>query len=335
MHHSHPSHCPKISVVMPVYNVERYVAQAIESVLAQTLDDWELIIVDDGGSDASLDICRSYDDPRIRIISQSNRGLAGARNTGIYHARAPFIALLDADDLYHRDKLLLHYVHLRASQDIGVSYSGSRLIDPEGKPMAVAMKPRLTNITAGYILRRNPVGNGSAAVLRKSCINRVAFTHPANKNRICWFDEDFRQSEDVEFWVRLATVGGVTFEGIEGELTDYRIGAVALSANIINQYLSWERMISKAEGFAPDLVAQHGRSARAFQLRYLSRRALQLGHTRFSAFLLWSAFRAAPVVLLTEPVKTGMTGAAIGLANLLGPDRFRRVAQPFLKGAVS
>jgi glycosyltransferase involved in cell wall biosynthesis len=79
---------------MPVYNVERYVGEAVQSVLAQSFADFELLIVDDGGSDGSMAICRSFDDPRIRIVSQANRGLAGARNTGILAARGEFIALL-------------------------------------------------------------------------------------------------------------------------------------------------------------------------------------------------------------------------------------------------
>ena len=95
---------PRISVIMPVYDVERYVAAAIQSVLDQSFKDFELIIIDDGGSDSSLAICRGFVDPRIRIISQSNRGLAGARNTGIMQARGAYIALLDSDDLWARDK---------------------------------------------------------------------------------------------------------------------------------------------------------------------------------------------------------------------------------------
>ena len=95
---------PKISVIMPVYNVEKFVARSIESVLRQTHADFELILVDDGGNDQSLAICRNFKDPRIRIISQVNRGLAGARNTGIRNANGQYIALIDSDDLWHEEK---------------------------------------------------------------------------------------------------------------------------------------------------------------------------------------------------------------------------------------
>ena len=324
---------PKISVIMPVYNVEAYVSEAIDSVLAQTLPDFELIIVDDGGSDGSVDICKSYNDPRIRIISQTNRGLPGARNTGIAHARAPYIALLDSDDRYHPDKLLMHYVHLRTSHHIGVSYAGSDLIDNNGAKLAIAMKPKLTDIDSAHILKRNPVGNGSAAVLRKSTIDAAAFPHPDEPDRICWFDESFRQSEDIEFWVRLSAAHNIQFEGIAGQLTDYRIVSGALSANIVNQFVSWEKMLRKASQFAPDLITRHGQAARAYQLRYLARRALQMGEITFARNLMRRAFIASPRMVFTEPAKTFITACAVAIGSVIGARNFRILVKPYLKKA--
>ncbi|MEO0591507.1 MAG: glycosyltransferase family A protein, partial [Pseudomonadota bacterium] len=114
---------PMISVVMPIYNVEAFVGEAVQSVLNQTFEDFELICVDDGGSDRSIDVVREFNDPRIRLVHQVNRGLAGARNSGIAHALGEFVALLDSDDIWHRDKLMLHFIHLRANPHIGVSYA--------------------------------------------------------------------------------------------------------------------------------------------------------------------------------------------------------------------
>ncbi|MEM9310334.1 MAG: glycosyltransferase family A protein, partial [Pseudomonadota bacterium] len=195
---------PIISVVMPIYNVEAFVGAAVQSVLDQTFKGFELICVDDGGSDRSIDIVREYDDPRIRIVHQANRGLAGARNSGIAHARGEFVALLDSDDVWHPDKLMLHFIHLRANPHVGVSYAGSRLIDAKGEPLSVSMQPKIGEVTARDIICRNPVGNGSAAVLRKSELDKAAFMHPTTVGRKCWFDEEFRQSEDIEMWARLA-----------------------------------------------------------------------------------------------------------------------------------
>src|SRR5579883_1725222 len=99
----------RVSVVIPTYNGEKYLAQTIESVLAQTLRDWELIIVDDGSQDNSPGIACDYarEEPRIRVVRQSNQGIAGARNRGLAESRpdAEFVAYLDHDDLWMPDAL--------------------------------------------------------------------------------------------------------------------------------------------------------------------------------------------------------------------------------------
>ncbi len=325
---------PAVSVVMPVYDVERFVAAAIASVLQQSFLDFELIIVDDGGSDDSLAICRSFDDPRIRIIGQANRGLAGARNTGIAAARGRFIALLDSDDLWDRNKLLFHVIHLRANPQVDVSYAGSRMIDAAGNVLSVAMRPRLTAVTPAQVLLRNPVGNGSAAVIRRAALDRVATPHPREPARTCWFDEDFRQSEDIELWLRMAAGHGCRFEGIAGLLTDYRIVGGGLSANIARQYESWERAIGKAEAYAPRFIARHRARAVGYQLRYLARRAVQLGDGPFAWSLIRQALASAPAILFAEPRKTGITIAAAIAARLLPPARFRALSARRLGNAV-
>lgn len=324
---------PTISVVMPIYHVEKFVGEAVQSVLDQTYANFELICVDDGGSDRSMDIVRAFDDPRIRIICQANRGLAGARNSGIAAARGEFVALLDSDDIWHRDKLMLHFIHLRANPDVGVSYAGSRMIDARGEPLSVAMQPKIGRITARDIICRNPVGNGSAPVLRKSELDKAAFMHPAQNGRRCWFDEQFRQSEDIEMWIRLAVMHKVTFAGIGGLLTDYRILAGALSANVVKQYLSWTKMLRKLRGYAPEFVAAHGETARAYQLRYLARRAVQLGNAELARDLLSKAIGLQPAILVEEPRKTAITAMAIVAARLLGQERFALLMRPYLKGA--
>lgn len=324
---------PKISVVMPIYNVEAFVGDAVRSVLDQSFTDFELICVDDGGTDNSMDIVREFSDERIRIVCQANRGLAGARNSGIAHARGEFIALLDSDDVWHRDKLQLHYIHLTASPHIGVSYAGSRMIDREGKVLSVAMRPKLGQVTPRDIICRNPVGNGSAPVLRKSALEKAAFMHPATVGRKCWFDEDFRQSEDIELWTRLAVKHGVRFAGIDGLLTDYRIIPGALSANVVKQYLSWTKMLRKLRSYAPEFVEEHGDTARAYQLRYLARRSLQLGNFELARDFLRKAVGLKPRIIAEEPRKTAVTAAAIMAASLLGKDRFVAVMRPYLRNA--
>lgn len=324
---------PKISVVMPIYNVEAFVGQAVRSVLDQSFADFELICVDDGGTDNSMDIVREFADERIRIVCQRNLGLAGARNSGIAHARGELIALLDSDDVWHRDKLQLHYIHLTANPHIGVSYAGSRLIDRESNVLSIAMRPSIGEVTARHILCRNPVGNGSAPVLRKTALDKAGFMHPAMVGRKCWFDEEFRQSEDIELWTRLSVKHGVRFAGIDGLLTDYRIIPGALSANVVKQYLSWTKMLRKLKSYAPEFVEEHGETARAYQLRYLARRSLQLGNTELARDFLRKAIGRKPQIVAEEPKKTAVTAAAIMAASVLGKDRFSLMMRPYLREA--
>src|SRR5947207_6163834 len=92
---------PRISVVLPVFNREQRVAQAIDSVLAQDFEDFELIVVDDASTDRTAEVARGYDDPRIRVVGQKrNRGSNAARNAGIKAAKAPLIAFLDSDGIF-------------------------------------------------------------------------------------------------------------------------------------------------------------------------------------------------------------------------------------------
>ncbi len=324
---------PTISVVMPIYNVEDYVAEAVQSVLDQSFDDFELICVDDGGPDRSMQIVREFSDPRIRIVCQTNRGLAGARNTGIANAKGQFVALLDSDDRWHKDKLMLHFIHLTANPGVGVSYAGSRFMDANGEILAVSMHPKIGRVSSSDIINRNPIGNGSAPVLRKSALDRALFPHPTDVGRNCWFDESFRQSEDIELWIRLAVQHGVAFEGIGGQLTDYRIIAGALSANVVKQYLSWNRMLRKLASYAPQFVDKYGDKARAYQLRYLARRSLQLGNFVLALDFLKRALALKPQILLEEPRKSTVTGGAILAGLVLGKERFFALARPCMKGA--
>lgn len=322
----------RVSVVMPAFNVERFIGEAIQSVLSQTFGDFELIIVDDGSTDRTAEIIASFDDPRIRTLFQANRGLAGARNSGIAMARGTHVALLDSDDRWHPDKLALHVIHLENNPELGVSFSASRFIDEGGSPLRLAQRPRLDAIDAATIFCRNPVGNGSAPVLRRSALMRAAFAHPTEFNRTCWFDEALRQSEDIELWLRLALVHKVRFAGLAPALTDYRLQKGGLSASIVRQFASWQQVVDRVRGYAPEFAAAHEPRARAYQLRYLARRAVQLGDAGLALQLMREGVGASMAPFVEEPVKSLVTlGAAIA-ERQMGPQRFAALATRLVGG---
>ncbi|MFO1060330.1 MAG: glycosyltransferase family 2 protein [Dongiaceae bacterium] len=312
---------PRVSVVMPVYNVERYVATAIRSVLAQSFADLELIVVDDGGSDGSVAICRAFADPRIRIVAQANRGLAGARNTGIAAARGDYVALLDADDGWLPEKLALHVANLDAHPTVGVSYDGAILIDEQDRPLGIVQAPVDGPVDARLVFTGRVVKNGSVPVMRRAVFDDIA-RRPPGADRTWYFDESLRRSEDVECWTRIALTTGWGFRGVGRNLTLYRINAGGLSADVTRQLESWEQVCATVASYAPGFIAMHGDEARARELRYLARRAVTSRDRRAALPLLASALRLRPVLLLEEPGKTLATGAAALLQRLLPPDLF-------------
>lgn len=317
---------PSVSVVMPVYNVERFVVQAVRSVLEQSFQDFELIIVDDGGSDGSIALCEALADHRTRIMHQVNRGLAGARNAGIAAARGEFVALLDSDDAWTADKLARHIAALRANPSAGASYAGAVLIDEAGRPLGIQQRPRLGRVNARHVFCGQVIQNGSIPVFRRSALEDAAL-RSAGTDRVWYFDESLRRSEDVECWTRIALTTKWGFVGIPGAFTLYRINHGGLSADVIRQLASWECVAEKVTAYAPEFMALHGAEARARELRYLARRCFQIRDRGLGLGFATESMRTWPQLLLREPMKTLTTFGACALMRLLPEQPFNTLAR--------
>ena len=192
----------RVSTVIPCYNGEAYIADAVRSVLNQTYRDLEVIVVDDRSSDGSKDIVRSIGDPRVRLVEHDvNRGIAAARNTGIRHAQGEYIAFLDQDDFWHPEKLRKQVAVLDGDTtgEIGLVFTGREILSG-GKKYRVRRDRRFPkpietalrrDILAAF-LRRNFVWLVSVLV-RRRCFDDVGF-----------FSESITSGvDDVEFCVRL------------------------------------------------------------------------------------------------------------------------------------
>jgi len=310
---------PLVSIVVPAYNVARTLAETLDALLAQTFTDLEVIVVNDGSTDETLSIAEGYAaDPRMRIITQRNRGLAGARNTGIAAAKGAYIGFCDSDDIWEAWKLDAHVQHLNSAPQVGVSYAGSSLINDDGGFLSRSQEPRLCNVDAAHILKRNPVGNGSAPVIRKEVFEAIAYTPEFETERPWYFDENFRQSEDIECWMRIALTTDWMFEGVEGLLTRYRINSNGLSSATDRQLAAWETMVRKLTPLAPDFFAQNAHVARAYQLRYLARRAVSDRKGTHALELFRAACAQSCRMWIEEPAKTVTTFVAAVALHLGG-----------------
>lgn len=324
MPHLISSTAPRVSIVVPAYNAAETLAETLASLLAQTFQDFELLVIDDGSSDRTPAIARSFGDRRLRLIQQPNRGLAGARNSGIHHARGEYIGFCDADDLWRPEKLAAHVRHLETRPNVGISFSGSELIDSESQATGLAQRPRLTGITAAHVFKRNPIGNGSAPVIRRAALDAIAFRPAQETARDWWFDESFRQSEDIECWLRMMLTTDWEIEGLRGLLTRYRVAPGGLSAGITRQFAFWERMVEKLTPLAPEFFARETPVARAYQNRYLARRAVSAGNGAEAVNRMRASLACSKRPLLEEPVKTVTTLGATMVLAMAGPAAINR-----------
>ncbi|MFO8039016.1 MAG: glycosyltransferase [Sodalinema sp.] len=186
---------PRVSMIILVYNGGRFLGEAIASVLAQTYTDWELIIVDDGSTEAIEPVIAPYGS-RLRYIRQENQGVAVARNRGLEVARGEFIAFLDQDDWFEPDKLGVQVAALQESPHLGMVHSGWFVVDAAGARLST-VNPRegIPELDLAAWLLWKPVFLG-AMLFRRSCFEGVE-----------GFDATFEQAPDVDLVLRLALTG--------------------------------------------------------------------------------------------------------------------------------
>ncbi len=126
-----------LSIIIPSYNHEKYIGEAIQSVLNQKYKNWELIIVDDGSKDHSIEVIKRFSDSRIRLISQENRGAHNAINRGLYEAKGEYLAILNSDDVYEADRFGIMISEMEEDSELGFVCSYIRVIDSQGKDLGV------------------------------------------------------------------------------------------------------------------------------------------------------------------------------------------------------
>lgn len=207
-----------VSIITPLYNGEKYVAQTIESVLAQTYTDWEMIVVNDGSKDRSEEIVQAYaeKDPRIKLFSQPNGGSASARNNGIRRAAGQYIALLDADDLWEPFFLEAQLALMKEKNAILV-YGSHKRIDENGqeclKPFIVPEK-----VTYKDLLKTCSI----------SCLTALYDTSQYGK---MYLNEALRSLRDDHlFWLSILKKAGVAY-GNQRIIASYRILGSSVSRN--------------------------------------------------------------------------------------------------------
>lgn len=207
---------PKVSVLMPAFNASRYIKEAIDSILAQTFTDFELIILNDGSRDDTVSLVKSYSDSRIRLIeNEGNKGLAFTRNRLIDEAQGDYIAWLDSDDIAFPNRIEKEVNFLEKNKKYALVASWAKIIDSDSQPTGSFIKSYIPNqhLTAlllfvNYIVQ-------SSVMIRKSMLPTLHY------------NLDFPPTEDYELWVRIAQKHPIAI--LSEVLVDYRIHTTNIS----------------------------------------------------------------------------------------------------------
>ena len=250
---------PLLSVIMPSYNAEAFIAESMESVIGQSVEDWELIVIDDASTDGTRDIVEGYRrrDRRIRLLTQAtNHGAAHARNLGLDQARGAMIAFIDSDDVWFSDKAAKQIAAMERLQ-ADISYTGwDRYREGDVKTSFVPVPRRVTYHT---MLRRCKI-NCSTAIVRRSTCGTVRM--PA-----------LRLRQDHGYWLALLRDGSRRAIGINEPLISCRMHRDSLSANkLVAAQYSW-KLLRQAErfGLIQSLWFFTGYAFEAVRLRLLLR----------------------------------------------------------------
>ncbi len=232
-----------ISVIIPVYNGERFIRETIESVLNQTFQDFEIIIINDGSTDSTLTIVSSFSDPRIKVFTYPNRGLSTSRNRGIHLASGKYLAFLDADDLWTSGKLKAQVNALEENPHAALVYSWTDQADESGQFLEHGAHWDLSGDVFEKLLQRNFLDCGSNPLVRASVFEELG-----------GFDESLPSAEDWDMWLRIALQHPMI--AIPKVQVLYRRHSLGKSSDILKLVTSVVRVLEKAFASAPSSL-QH------------------------------------------------------------------------------
>jgi glycosyltransferase involved in cell wall biosynthesis len=278
---------PIISIIIPAYNSEKTIKRTVESILNQSFSNFELIIINDGSNDSTLDVISSIYDSRIKVFTYPNAGANVGRNRGINLAEGEFVSFIDADDIWTQDKLQSQFQALQDNPEATVSYSWTDYINEEDEFVVTG-----THITANgdvyeELLLTNFLENGSNPLIRKDALIELG-----------GFDESLSAGQDWEMWLRLATK--YKFVAVPKVQILYRLSPKSQSSNLTRQEKLCLQVLTKAYQLKPSQNPRNLSTSLANLYKYLTCKALQKPYSRNKAF---TASRFLWNYIINEPQK--------------------------------
>ena len=300
-----------LSVVIPAYNVEKFILPTVRSVLSQEVESMEVIVVDDGSTDSTAEVVTTIRDDRLRIIRQANRGLSGARNTGIRHSQGKYVAFLDADDVWFPHKIRKQLELMESDANLGFTYTFSAYINERGERSGQLWITSVREPSFMDLIKRNHV-LASSVVARKDCVFQTGL-----------FDENLRACEDQEFLVRLLYKTKYKGRLLPEVLTGYRVRTDSLTMNFAHQLDNAYKTMEIFAGYIPEFTPHLKKRSMAEAYRIASRKALSEGQLQEASQLMRESLRLCPTIVLKEP-RAFVTLLLVTLPKML-PESWRQI----------
>lgn len=312
---------PTVSVIIPAFQSESRIGETLARLVQQTYADFEVVVVDDGSTDTTSEIVRRFAemDPRVRLVVQSNGGIAAARNRGIEAADGELIAFLDDDDRWHPQKLELQVARLREVPEASVVSCFSALVDPEG----LLLGWRLGGVTEGDVYREmlewDMVSGGSVVLVTRRALDEVG-----------GFDVDLPDRADWELWIRLARRH--LFTCVPQTLVGYTRRTDSVSQNHERMIDFGREVLEKARREDPSISDTEHREFLARDLFAIACFCLFDGQRGRAWHYLGRALRAGPSIILSRPRRVGII-LMLTLGALLPHNLYKRVIGTMSRGA--
>lgn len=256
---------PVVSVVIPLYNKEKHVGRSVGSVLSQTFQDFEIVVVDDGSSDGGPRLVERIGDPRIRIVRQENRGVSVARNRGAEEAAASLIAFLDADDEYKPDFLAWSLERFREKPDVGaVAFNYEVVYADKTKRSAIMPSENSMLLGVGDYCRLGRQGSAifsSSVMVKKEVLRRIG-----------GFPKGVKAGEDIDTWLRIIGACAVFFDSRLAAVYHCDAGERASESNLPEKvpyfFKTLDRVVAKTPDLTPSALRDVAEFKNIFVLSY-------------------------------------------------------------------
>ncbi|CAG1769507.1 partial Glycosyltransferase GlyG, partial [uncultured bacterium] len=314
---------PLVSVIVPAYNAEAYIAHTLNSVLSQTYKNIEVIVVDDGSHDGTAQIVETIAqrDDRVTLLRQPNSGVAAARNLAIQKSRGEYIAPVDADDIWYPQKIEKQ-VHcmLHAEPSTGLVYAWSVHIDERGLLTAGFNASDIEGDVFVALIMSNFIGNASSALIRRVCLGKVG----GYSTR--FFEQNAQGCEDRDLYLRIAA--SYKFRVVKEFLVGYRKVNSSMSLNYRSMEKSYLSVMGDVRQRYPNIPPFIYRWSRSDYCLYLGSQSNVCGHYWKSIHYLYKAALMSPAFLLYPEFYRLLRGCVLRLAKQAVVHAIRAVFYP-------